>query len=133
MNNIKFENNSMKYLTDDTVNSITCAIVGFRLDYANTVLVDVSPSNIIKLQRLQNTLACIATRQHGYNSTSQSLATLHWCSIKWQIDFKGAIIACKLFSTGQPFYLASSISPHAPAAHSGQASPAHSTFLIPSL
>ena len=42
------------------------------------------------------------------------LATLHWLPINWRIDFKVATIAHKLLSTGQPSYLASSISPHAP-------------------
>ena len=39
----------------------------------------------------------------------------------------------KLLSTGEPFCLASSIYLHSQAAHSGQATPAHSTFLATSL
>ena len=51
---------------------------------------------------------------HRYTGTSQSLATPHWLSMKWRIDFKVATISYKLLSTGQPAYLANSISPHAP-------------------
>ena len=101
-----------KSLTDYSTNSIACAIIGSRLDYANAVLVGISASNIKKLQWIQNTLACIVTRQYGNASTSQCLPTLHWLPIKWRIDFKVATISYKLLSTGQPSYLASSISLH---------------------
>ena len=70
-------------LTDDSAKHITCALVGSRLDYANAVLVGTSASNIYKLQRVQNTLARIVTRQHGLLGTIQTLATLHWLPIKW--------------------------------------------------
>ena len=117
-----------KSLTDDSVKSIAYAIVGFRLAYANAVLVGVSASNINKFKRIQNTLARIVTRQYGNASIYQSFATLHWIPIKCRIDFKVAIISSKFLSTGQPFYLASSIFRHAPASHSGQATQAHYTF-----
>ena len=100
-----------KYLTDDSAKSIACS----RLDYANAVLVGVSSSNI-KKQRVQNTLARIVTRQYSYTGTSQSIATLHCLPIKWRFDFKVATIVYKLLR--QPSYLASSIYPHAPSAHS---------------
>ena len=103
----------LKSLTDDSAKSIACAIVGSRLGYANAVLVGVSASNIKKLLRIQYTLARIVTRRYGYDSTSQSLATLNWLPIKCRIDIKVANISCTLLSTGQPSYLSSSISLHA--------------------
>ena len=102
-----------KSLTDDFAKSIACAIVGSRFDCANAVLIGVSAFNIKKLQRVQNTLARIVTRQYSYAGTSKSLTVLHWLPIKWRVDLKVAIISYKLLSNGQSFYLASSISLHA--------------------
>ena len=84
------------------------------VDYTNALFIGVSASNITKLQRIQNTLARIVTRQHGWTGTSQSLATLHWLPVKWRVDFKVATISYKLLSTGQPSYLANSISKYVP-------------------
>ena len=77
-------------LIDDFAKSIACALVGSRLDYASALFIGASASNITKLQRIQNTLTRIVTRQHGWTGTSQSLATLHWLPVKWRVDFKVA-------------------------------------------
>ena len=74
-------------LTDESAKSIACAFVGSRLYYINALfMIDASESNVTKLQRIQNTLAHIITRQHGWTETSQSLATLHWLPVKWRVD-----------------------------------------------
>ena len=101
-------------LTDDSAKSIACALAGSRLDYANAVLVGTSSSNIYKLQRVQNTLARIVTRQHELPGTTQALAILHWLPIKWRVQFKIATTTYKLLSTGQPSYLASLFTPYVP-------------------
>ena len=44
-------------ITEDMANSIACALVGSRLDYANSVLLDVSSKTITRLQCAQNTAA----------------------------------------------------------------------------
>ena len=51
-------------LTDDSAKSIACALVGSHLDYVNALFIVASAYNIIKLQRIQNTLVRIVTRQH---------------------------------------------------------------------
>ena len=85
-------------LTDDSAKSIAGALVGSHLDYANAVLVGTSASNIYKLQRVQNTLARIVTRQHGLPGITQTLATLHWLPTKWRVKFKIVTTTYKLLS-----------------------------------
>jgi len=41
------------YLVSETSKTSACAIVGFRLDYANSVLTGISARNIHRLQRVQ--------------------------------------------------------------------------------
>ena len=101
-------------LTDDSVKSNACALVGSRLDNANSVLIGASTTNVAKLQRLQNSLVRIVTRQRGRTGTTQALATLHWLPVKWRIDFKVATLTYKLLSTGQPSYLVNSVSIYIP-------------------
>jgi hypothetical protein len=49
-------------LTDDMAKAVGCAIVGARLDYANSVLLGISHlQHIDRLQRIQNLLARIVT------------------------------------------------------------------------
>ena len=95
-------------VTDDSAKSIACALVGSRLDYANFVLIGASTTNVAKLQRIQNALVRIVTRQRGRTGTTQALATLHWLPVKWRTDFKVATLTYKLLSTGQPSYLVNS-------------------------
>ena len=101
-------------LTDDSAKSIACALVGSRLDYANSVLIGASTTNVAKLQRIQNTLVRFVTRQRGRTGTTQALATLHWLPVKWRIDFKVTTLTYKLLSTGQPSYLVNSVSIYIP-------------------
>ena len=44
-------------ITEDMAKSIACALVGSRLDYANSVLLGVSSKNVTRLQRAQNAAA----------------------------------------------------------------------------
>jgi hypothetical protein len=44
-------------ITDKVAKTVTCSVVGARLDYANSVLYGVLQKNIHRLQRIQNILA----------------------------------------------------------------------------
>jgi len=60
------------YLDSETSKATACAIVGSRLDYANSVLTGISARNIQRLQRVQNSLArVIVTRSTTNNNNLQ--------------------------------------------------------------
>ena len=48
-------------LREEIAKSVACSLVNARMDYANSVLFGVTSKNILKLQIMQNTLACIVT------------------------------------------------------------------------
>ena len=77
-------------LTLDCSKNIACYLVGCRLKYANSTLVEISVRNVSRLKRLQSTLARVVTCQRERISISQTLQELHWLPIKWRIDYKVA-------------------------------------------
>jgi len=44
-------------ITEDMAKTVTCALVGSRLDYANSALFGVSSHNVTRLQRAQKAAA----------------------------------------------------------------------------
>ena len=61
---------------------IACSMVCCRLDYANSVFLCTSAKVVHRLERIQNTLAGVVTRQHDRTSISATLQKLHWLPVK---------------------------------------------------
>ena len=97
-------------LTTDSAKSIARSLIGGRLEYANASLVSISDKNTKRLQRIQNTLTRVVTRQCGRISISKTLKELHWLPVKCRIDFKVATTTYKLLESNEPAYLRSRIS-----------------------
>ena len=87
---------------------IACSMFGCRLDYAHSVFL-ASDKVVHRLERIQNTLSKVVTRQHGRTSISATLQKLHWLPIKWMINFKVATVTYKVLESGEPSYLSSTI------------------------
>ena len=90
--------------------TVASALIGSRLDYANSVLYGVSAANISKLQRIQNSLARVVTCAKHRAESSRLLIDLHSLLIKHRIDFKMATLTFQIRSTAAPSYLASLLS-----------------------
>ena len=93
-------------LSTDTAKTVSCAIVGSRLDYCNLLLHNISKKNIQKLQRIQNNLARVVLQAPRLTSPEPMLASLYWLTVVYRIQYKLAIITFKALTTGQPTYLA---------------------------
>ena len=85
-----------------------CALVGSRLNYANSVLFGTTRRNISKLQEAHNPLARVITRSQSC-SPRTLLQQLHWLPIKHRIDYNIATITFHTFHSFQPAYLRSSV------------------------
>ena len=92
-------------LPDDVARTVACSNIGSRLDYCNSLLAGTSRSNLIKLQRVQNTLARVTLRQGKFDRITPFLKELHWLPIEKRITFKLAIFSDNIKSTGKPVYL----------------------------
>ena len=62
-------------LSEDMAKIVACALVGSRLDYANSVLFGATQKNISKLQKAQNLLALFSSMlQSTYSPPAAPLA-----------------------------------------------------------
>ena len=65
-------------LTTEASKTIAASIVGFRLDFCNSLLAGTSVSNLARLQRVQNTLARVVAQKPRFCHITPVLSDLHW-------------------------------------------------------
>jgi Reverse transcriptase (RNA-dependent DNA polymerase)/Endonuclease-reverse transcriptase len=95
-----------------TATMLACSLINTRLDYCNSLLTGTSSHNIARLQRVQNNLARVVLKLGRRESISQHIYDLHWLRIPERIEYKIAVLTCKVLATEQPSYLSESISRH---------------------
>ena len=95
-----------KYLTIGMENTITCSVVGARLDYCNSILYKTTKANITKLQGVQNSLARVVLQMPRRTHVDDLYAQLHWLPVSYCIEYKIALITYIAIKFGQPRYLA---------------------------
>jgi len=100
-------------LTYDMTRAVTASLIQTRLEFANSVLIGISSSNIYKLQRVQNCLAKVVLQDFS-NSVTCLLSQLHWLPVSKRIQFKIATLTYQLVTFGQPTYLFSVLIPYQP-------------------
>ena len=71
------------------------ASVTSRLDYCNSLFVNMSESNFYKLQKVQNAAARLVLKKRRRESASDMLKQLHWLPIKLRCVFKTLLIMFK--------------------------------------
>jgi len=89
--------------------TLESALVNSRLDCANSVLYSTSSVNMLKLQRVQNSLARVVTYTKRVERIHPVLHQLHWFPINYRINYKVATLAYNVWSTGSPAYLKSTV------------------------
>jgi len=102
---------SRSLVPDTVAQQIACSIVGSRLDYCNSLLVNCSNRNLDKLQRVQDNLARVVCNSNRSASAGPLLRSLHWLPVRQRINFKLAKLCYLVTSFQQPGYLADLISP----------------------
>src|SRR5271163_4893789 len=95
-------------------NTVACSRVRTRLEYCNLVLYGASARNIQRLQRVQNSLACIVSGTKKQEHIKPVLRDLHWLPVPQRIEYKVALITHKVLSTGQPHCLKSLVNEYKP-------------------
>ena len=94
-----------KFLTVDATKALVNALVTFRLDYCNALLIGVPNTVLSKLQRVQNTAARIVTRTPRWNHITPVLKDLHWLPVYYRIKFKILTHTFKALSGQSPRYI----------------------------
>ena len=81
------------YLTTEATKSAVNALVTSRLDYCNSLLVNLPASQILQLQRVQNNAARLITRTSRHDHITPVLRGLHWLPVASRIHFKLLVLA----------------------------------------
>ena len=90
-------------------NSVACALIQSRLDYANALYAGMSSTNFDNVQRVQNTLARVVTLTAKRDHITPTLERLHWLPIRYSVDYKLAWLTYKIHLFGEPPHIRSQL------------------------
>ena len=85
-----------KCLTKSHLEKLVHAVTTSRLDYCNSLFVNMSKSNLFKLQVAQNSAARLILSKRRRDSASESLRELHWLNIETRITYKILLLVHKV-------------------------------------
>ena len=88
--------------------SLVSALVLSRLDYCNSLLIDLPLTHIQRLQSVQNAAARLIFNLRRCDHITDVLISLHWLRVPERIIFKVAMLTYRAVHGSAPPYLASS-------------------------
>ena len=94
-----------KCLTYEAREQLIHLFVTSRIDYCNSLLVNLPKCLLKQVQRVQNVAAKILTLKHNYDHVCPLLIELHWLPIPLRIHYKCLLLIYKCLTTGEPSYL----------------------------
>ena len=103
-----------KYITKENLKLLVNALVLSRLDYCNSILYGLPKQELDKLQRIQNTAACLITGTKRHKHIKPALRELHWLPVESRIIFKVLLITFKIIHGLCPAYLSSLLQQYHP-------------------
>ena len=71
------------------------SVITSKLDYCNSLFINISKSNIFKLQKVQNAAARLIVRGRKRGSMTEVLRQLHWLRVESRIMFKIILMVFK--------------------------------------
>ena len=77
-----------KCLQQSHLERLVHSVISSRLDYCNSLFVNISKGNLDKLQKLQNAAARLVVGGKKRESVSGALRKLHWLRVEARITFK---------------------------------------------
>ena len=102
------------HLDLDSAELLANALVSSRLDYCNSLLSGIAESDLTKLQRVLNRLACVVTKSPPFTGSAPLLRSLHWLPVKYRVHFKICLLTYKAVHEEEPVYLRSLIATSLP-------------------
>ena len=85
-----------KIITKKHTEMLVHAVISSRLDYCNSLLFNISKSNMYKLQKVQNAAARLVAGTRKRQSVSGVLRDLHWLRVESRIIFKILLLVHKV-------------------------------------
>ena len=85
--------------------SLVSAFVLNRLDYCNSLLVDLLANLLQRLQSVQNSAARLIYRLRRSEHITDALLSLHWLRVRERVEYKVAVLTYKALNDRAPPYL----------------------------
>ena len=100
------------FLDLKTAATIGTALVQSKLDYCNSLFLNLPACEIQRLQFLQNSLARAVVRKSKYSHVTPLLKSLHWLRVNERILYKVLSLTYKAIETSKPTSLSDMIAVH---------------------
>ena len=102
-------------LTFEATKSLTCSLVLSKLDYCNSLLLNIQKTHIERLQKIQNSAARLVFRSKKTEHAKPLLQKLHWLPIYARIQYKISTLCFKSLTDPHfPVYLSDLLHPFKP-------------------
>src|SRR6218665_2727299 len=88
-----------------TASTIVTSIAHAKLDYCNSLFLNIDVTQINRLQAIQNALARAATKTPKHHHITPVLKKLHWLKIPQRIEYKVISLTYNTLQSSQPSYL----------------------------
>ena len=102
------------FLDKHSVKILISAFIFSRLDYCNSLLVNLPNDTLNKLQRIQNNAARLVLKKTKREHITPLLRELHWLPVKARIEYKIALYCYKTFNRTAPAYLSALLEQYDP-------------------
>lgn len=103
-----------RYLTTDACEKLIHAFVTSKLDYCNSLLINLPKCVLAKLQKVQNVAARIVTKTKKFDHITPVIIELHWLPIALRVIYKLLLLTYKCLNDQGPIYLKDMISYYEP-------------------
>ena len=104
-----------QYISVETCKKLVVALLFSRLDYCNSLLVNLPDTAIKRLQTIQNHASRLVLRKYKFESATPLLETLHWLPVKKRAEYKAACLVYKCLAGEGPAYLSDRLKIYTPA------------------
>ena len=85
-----------KCLERDHLERLVHAVITSRLDYCNSVFMNISQNNLFILKKVQHAAARLVLGKRKRDSASQALRQLHWLNVEARVIFKILLLVFKI-------------------------------------
>ena len=94
-----------RYPKPETCATLVHSLISSKLDYCNSLLIELPETQINRLQRIQNSAARIVSRRPRHEHITPVLENLHWLPVQQRIMFKVVLFVFKCLNGLAPPYL----------------------------
>jgi len=88
-----------------TANTIATSLIHSKLDYCNSLFLNLPQSQLGRLQLILNSAARAVSQTPKFSHITPVLKSLHWLKIEQRIQYKVLSITYKTLQSGKPSYL----------------------------